>query len=62
MTPRMHQALMAAPYIGSYFNQNIKAHPEQYPYTKVEAGTLPHPPRTGAGKPPCHRAVPPRAG
>ena len=36
VTPRTHQALMAAPSIGSYFGQNIKAHPEQYPYTKVE--------------------------
>jgi hypothetical protein len=35
--PRTHQALMAAPSIGSYFGQNIKAHPEQYPYIKVEA-------------------------
>ena len=39
-TPRTHQALMAAPSIGSYFGQNIKAHPEQYPYTKVEADRL----------------------
>ncbi len=38
VSPRTHQALMAAPSIGSYFGQNIKAHPEQYPYTKVEAG------------------------
>ena len=37
VTPRTHQALMAAPSIGSYFGQNIKAHPEQYPFTKVEA-------------------------
>ena len=37
VSPRTHQALMAAPSIGSYFGQNIKAHPEQYPYTKVEA-------------------------
>lgn len=41
VSPRMHQALMAAPSIGSYFGQNIKAHPEQYPYTKVEVETLP---------------------
>lgn len=37
VSPRTHQALMAAPSIGSYFGQNIKAHPEQYPFTKVEA-------------------------
>lgn len=37
VSPRTHQALMAAPSIGSYFGQNIKAHPEQYPYIKVEA-------------------------
>ena len=41
VTPRMHQALMAAPSIGSYFGQNIKAHPEQYPFTKVEADPTP---------------------
>ena len=41
VTPRTHQALMAAPSIGSYFGQNIKAHPEQYPFTKMEAETLP---------------------
>jgi hypothetical protein len=40
VSPRTHQALMAAPSIGSYFGQNIKAHPEQYPYTKVEADPL----------------------
>jgi hypothetical protein len=38
VSPRTHQALMAAPSIGSYFGQNIKAHPEQHPFTKVEAG------------------------
>jgi hypothetical protein len=37
VSPRTHQALMAAPSIGSYFGQNIKAHPEQHPFTKVEA-------------------------
>ena len=47
VSPRMHQALMAAPSIGSYFDQNIKAHPEQYPYTKVEAD--PHQPRPSNG-------------
>ena len=41
VSPRTHQALMAAPSIGSYFGQNIKAHPEQYPFTKMEAETLP---------------------
>ncbi len=41
IAPRTHQALMAAPSIGSYFGQNIKAHPEQYPFTKMEAETLP---------------------
>lgn len=46
VSPRTHQALMAAPSIGSYFGQNIKAHPEQYPYTKVEAD--PQQPSVGA--------------
>jgi len=41
VTARIHQALMAAPSIGSYFGQNIKAHPDLYPYTKVEAEHLP---------------------
>ena len=50
IAPRMHQALMAAPSIGSYFGQNIKAHPEQYPFTKVEAETLPAPAPYGSGK------------
>lgn len=46
VSPRTHQALMAAPSIGSYFGQNIKAHPEQYPFTKVEAD--PQQPSVGA--------------
>ena len=37
VTPRMHQALMAAPSIGSYFGQNIKSRPDLYPFMKVEA-------------------------
>ena len=41
VTPRMHQALMAAPSIGSYFGQNIKSRPDLYPFMKVEAD--PHP-------------------
>ena len=49
VSPRTHQALMAAPSIGSYFGQNIKAHPEQYPYTKVEADPTPPAPN-GSGK------------
>ena len=40
VAPRTHQALMASPSIGSYFGQNVKAHPEQYPFTKVEADPL----------------------
>ena len=36
VTPRMHQALMAAPSIGSYFAQNIKSQPLLYPYMKVD--------------------------
>ena len=35
--PRLYQALMAAPSIGSYFGQNIKSKPDLYPFTKVEA-------------------------
>src|ERR1017187_7163102 len=37
VTSRTHQALMAAPSIGSYFGQNIKSRANLYPYTKVEA-------------------------
>jgi hypothetical protein len=49
VSPRTHQALMAAPSIGSYFGQNIKAHPEQYPYTKVEADPTQAAPPNGSG-------------
>ncbi len=44
VTPRTHQALMAAPSIGSYFGQNIKAHPEQYPFTNMKVENHPSPP------------------
>jgi hypothetical protein len=50
VSPRTHQALMAAPSIGSYFGQTIKAHPEQYPFTKVEAGNPTPPAPNGSGK------------
>ena len=33
----IYQRMMAAKDIDAYFNDTIKAHPEQYPYTKVEA-------------------------
>ena len=33
----IYQRMMAAKDIDTYFNDTIKAHPEQYPYTKVEA-------------------------
>ena len=32
-----YQRLMAAPSIGSWFGQNIKPFPEQYPFTLVES-------------------------
>ncbi len=37
----IYQRMMAAKDIDAYFNDTIKANPEQYPYTKVEAETLP---------------------
>ena len=40
VSARTHQALMAAPSIGTYFGQNIKARPDLYPYTKVEVATI----------------------
>ena len=43
----IYQRMMAAKDIDAYFNDTIKAHPEQYPYTKVEAEN-PTPP-TGKG-------------
>ena len=46
---RTHQALMAAKSIGSYFGQNIKAHPEQYPFVKVEAENPTQPPSSPNG-------------
>jgi hypothetical protein len=49
VSPRTHQALMAAPSIGSYFGQNIKSHPELYPYTKVETENPPQPPSSPNG-------------
>lgn len=33
----IYQRMMAAKDIDAYFNDTIKAHPEQYPYTKMEA-------------------------
>ena len=36
VTPRMHRAMMAADDIYKYFSENIKKHPELYPYTKVD--------------------------
>ena len=43
----IYQRMMAAKDIDTYFNDTIKAHPEQYPYTKVEAD--PHQPRPSNG-------------
>ena len=43
----IYQRMMAAKDIDAYFNDTIKAHPEQYPYTKVEAD--PHQPRPSNG-------------
>ena len=37
----IYQRMMAAKDIDAYFNDTIKAHPEQYPFTKMEAETLP---------------------
>lgn len=34
--PRVHRAMMEAESIGSYFGENIKKHPDLYPYEKVE--------------------------
>lgn len=45
VSPRTHQALMAAESIGSYFGKNIKPFPDQYPFMKVEAD----PPKLSAG-------------
>jgi hypothetical protein len=41
VSPRTHQALMAAPSIGTYFGQNIKSKPEKYPFSKVEVDAKP---------------------
>ena len=49
VTPRMHQALMAAPSIGSYFGQNIKSRPDLYPFMKVEADPQPAAQSNGNG-------------
>jgi hypothetical protein len=38
--PRMHRAMLKADDIYAYFNENIKKHPDLYPYTKVEASTI----------------------
>ena len=43
----IYQRMMAAKDIDTYFNDTIKAHPEQYPFTKVEAD--PHQPRPSNG-------------
>lgn len=45
----IYQRMMAAKDIDAYFNDTIKAHPEQYPYTKVEADPTPPAPN-GSGK------------
>jgi hypothetical protein len=42
----IYQRMMAAKDIDAYFNDTIKSHPEQYPYTKVEAD--PQQPSVGA--------------
>jgi hypothetical protein len=45
----IYQRMMAAKDIDAYFNDTIKAHPEQYPYAKVEADPTPPAPN-GSGK------------
>ena len=47
----IYQRMMAAKDIDAYFNDTIKAHPEQYPYTKVEADPTqpPSSPNGGGG-------------
>lgn len=37
--PELHQQLMAAESIGSFFAQHIRSHPELYPFTKLEPDT-----------------------
>ncbi len=46
----IYQHMMAAKDIDAYFNYTIKAHPDQYPYTKVEAGNPTPPAPYGSGK------------
>jgi hypothetical protein len=46
----IYQRMMAAKDIDAYFNDTIKAHPEQYPYAKVEAGNPTPPAPYGSGK------------
>ena len=36
VTAEMHQNLMKAESVGSFFSQNIKANPTLFPYAKVE--------------------------
>lgn len=40
LTPSTHRACLKANDISAYFNENIKKHPELYPYEKVENGSL----------------------
>ena len=49
ITPRMHRAMMAADDIYAYFSENIKKHPESFPYVKIETENPPQPPSSPNG-------------